>query len=79
MAHWNRTGETISLTHYSCPYLYIGQRHPEVCAIDETVIRHVLEADVEKTTCVLQGGDHCAFLITPPKTGTVLAESITVD
>jgi DeoR family suf operon transcriptional repressor len=63
LAHWNRTGETISLTEYSCPYLRIGQRHPEVCAIDQTVIRQVLNANVEKTTCVLDGGDRCVFVI----------------
>ena len=66
MARWNRTGETISLTEYSCPYLQIGQRHPEVCAIDQTVIRQLLNATVEKTTCILNGGDNCVFVITPP-------------
>jgi DeoR family suf operon transcriptional repressor len=63
LAHWNRTGETISLTEYSCPYLRIGQRHPEVCAIDQTVIQQVLNANVEKTTCVLDGADRCVFVI----------------
>jgi predicted ArsR family transcriptional regulator len=71
MARWNRTGETISLTEYSCPYLAIGQRHPEVCALDQTVIRHVLNASVEKTTCVLEGGDHCVFVITPRPAATI--------
>ena len=71
MAHWNRTGETISLTEYNCPYLHIGQRHPEVCAIDETVIRQVINANVVKTTCVLNGGDHCVFVITPHQPGTI--------
>ena len=65
LAQWNRTGETISLTEYSCPYLRIGQRHPEVCAIDQTVIQHVLNANVEKTTCVLDGADRCVFVISP--------------
>jgi predicted ArsR family transcriptional regulator len=65
MARWNRTGETIALTEYTCPYLVIGQRHPEVCAIDRTVIQQVLQANVEKTTCVLEGGDRCVFLIRP--------------
>ncbi len=72
LAHWNRTGETISLTEYNCPYLNIGQRHPEVCAIDQTVIRKMLNASVEKTTCVLNGAEACVFVITPP------AASITV-
>ena len=65
LAKWNRTGETISLTEYSCPYLGIGQRHPEVCSIDQTVIQQLLNASVEKTTCVLDGADRCVFVISP--------------
>jgi predicted ArsR family transcriptional regulator len=73
MAQWNRTGETISLTEYNCPYIHIGQRHPEVCAIDQAVIQHVLSAEVERTTCVLNGADHCVFVITPGKSAPVAA------
>jgi predicted ArsR family transcriptional regulator len=79
MAHWNHTGETISLTEYHCPYLHIGQRHPEVCAIDESVIRQVLNADVKKTNCVLNGADHCVFVITPDRSRTVPVESLLSD
>jgi predicted ArsR family transcriptional regulator len=75
MAQWITTGETISLTEYNCPYLRIGQRHPEVCAIDRTIISQVLSAAVEKTACVLNGGEHCAFVITPNKAATVAVES----
>ncbi len=62
---WNQTGESIALSEYNCPYVRIGQRHPEVCQLDEAIIRHVLAVDVEKTHCVLQGGGHCEFLIRP--------------
>jgi hypothetical protein len=31
----------------------------------------VLNASVEKTTCVLEGGDHCVFVITPRPSATV--------
>lgn len=79
LAHWNRTGETISLTEYHCPYLHIGQRHPEVCAIDQTVIRQVLNANVEKTTCVLNGDNHCVFVITPDPSGAIPVESLLSD
>ena len=68
LAEWNRSGETISLTEYNCPYIRIGQRHPEICAIDETMIRQVLDAVVEKTTCVLNGAERCVFVITPNQT-----------
>jgi DeoR family suf operon transcriptional repressor len=73
---WNKTGETISLTEYSCPYLAIGQRHPEVCAIDQTVIEQVLKASVEKTTCVLDGADRCVFVITPRPSATISVDSL---
>jgi predicted ArsR family transcriptional regulator len=65
MARWNSTGELISLIEYNCPYVHIGQRHPEVCQIDEAIIRRVLDADIQKTTCVLTGGEHCEFVVRP--------------
>jgi predicted ArsR family transcriptional regulator len=65
MAKWNRAGETIQLTEYNCPYVRIGQRHPEICTIDQAVIRQVLDADVEKTNCVLNGAERCVFVIRP--------------
>jgi predicted ArsR family transcriptional regulator len=74
MANWNRTGETISLTEYHCPYIRIGQRHPEVCAIDEALIRQMLAAEVEKTNCVLNGAEHCVFVITPNKLAPVATD-----
>jgi predicted ArsR family transcriptional regulator len=76
MARWNKTGETISLTEDSCPYLAIGHRHPEVCAIDQTVIEQVLDASVEKTTCVLNGADRCVFVITPGRRATISVDSL---
>jgi DeoR family transcriptional regulator, suf operon transcriptional repressor len=76
MARWNKTGETISLTEYSCPYLAIGHRHPEVCAIDQAVIEQVLNASVEKTTCVLNGADRCVFVITPGPKATISVDSL---
>ncbi len=65
MAEWNRTGEQLHLTEYNCPYLRIGQRHPEVCTIDSTVISQVLDASVEKINCILDGAERCVFAITP--------------
>ncbi len=67
LAKWKRSGETVWLTEYNCPYLHVGQRHPEVCAIDQAMISRALGADVEKTTCVLNGAENCEFVITPAK------------
>lgn len=65
MAQWERTGDTIRLTEYNCPYYFVGQRHPEVCTIDETIIRIALDADVEKSSCLLYGDHACTFEVAP--------------
>ncbi len=65
MAAWNVVGERLELTEYHCPYLRIGQRHPEVCRIDHTLISQVLELPVERNACLLDGDDHCTFTIVP--------------
>lgn len=61
MAQWEREGDTIRLTEYHCPYYFVGQRHPEVCAIDETIIRIALDTDVMKSACLLHGDNVCTF------------------
>lgn len=76
MAQWNRVGETILLTEHNCPYVQIGQRHPEVCAIDQTLIGSLLNAEVQKTNCVLNGAERCTFIITPLKNTLISADSL---
>ncbi|MER3514873.1 MAG: hypothetical protein C4310_11235, partial [Chloroflexota bacterium] len=48
---------------YNCPYFLIGQRHPEVCRFDQSLISTVLDAPVEKDTCLLNGDSCCTFTI----------------
>jgi predicted ArsR family transcriptional regulator len=67
MAAWNKVGDAYHLTEYNCPYFAIGQRHPEVCTIDQTLISRVLDTTVEKTTCLLNGDQRCVFVIHPDK------------
>ena len=65
MARWNVVGEKYQLTEYNCPYFRVGQKHPEVCRIDETLISQLLAVPVEKGSCLLNGDEHCTFTITP--------------
>jgi predicted ArsR family transcriptional regulator len=63
MAAVQRTDNETVLTELNCPYIIIGQRHPEVCRIDHTIIRSVLGRDVEQTSCVLHGDRSCTFSV----------------
>lgn len=47
----------------NCPYIYVGQRHPEVCRIDHTIIQSVLGQEVQRTSCVLHGDKSCVFTV----------------
>ena len=65
---WDREGDTYHIHEISCPYIHIGQTHPEICALDQTIISKVLVVPVEKIKCVLKDGEHCTYTVnTPPK------------
>jgi predicted ArsR family transcriptional regulator len=66
MAEIKRIDGNIVLTETNCPYIYVGQRHPEVCHIDQSLIKQVMGADVEQTSCVLKGDAACVFCVKEP-------------
>lgn len=63
MAAVQRVDNQTMLTELNCPYMYVGQRHPEVCRIDHTLIQSVLGVDVEQKSCVLNGDRSCTFSV----------------
>ena len=65
LAQWEQFEGEYTLKEYSCPYYYVGQRHPEVCRLDLQMISNVLRAQVERKTCVIDGADFCTYHITP--------------
>ena len=60
---WERSNGKIQIHEITCPYLQVGQSHPEVCAVDQTIISTVLNIPAEKITCVLSGDAHCTYVI----------------
>ena len=40
------------------------QRHPDICQIDEELIRVALKAQVAKEACLLTGDPACKFVLT---------------
>lgn len=66
MAQVQRIDGAIVLTELNCPYVYVGQRHPEVCRIDRALMKNVLGTEVEQTSCVLNGDTRCTFSVKEP-------------
>ncbi len=47
----------------NCPYYHIGQNHPEVCAVDQTLISLILNVPAQKIKCILNGDTHCTYVV----------------
>lgn len=61
---WERFGDEYRIRETNCPYLQVGQKHPEVCVMDQTLISTVLSIPAEKVRCVLNGDTHCTYVVT---------------
>lgn len=71
---WERKGSQYHIREISCPYLHVGQNHPEVCRVDQTLISKVLEVPAEKIKCVLDGDAHCTYVVPDRVTDLVPSE-----
>jgi len=60
---WEQQGDNFLIHEITCPYFHIGQSHPEVCTVDQTLISTVLAIPAEKIQCVLNGDSHCTYII----------------
>jgi DeoR family transcriptional regulator, suf operon transcriptional repressor len=60
---WERQGSDYLIHEVSCPYFHVGQSHPEVCTVDQTLISEVLSIPALKINCLLSGDTHCTYVI----------------
>ncbi len=63
---WEKTVDEYHIHEISCPYLHVGQNHPEVCKMDQTFIASILSIPVEQINCQLLGNDHCTYVVKQP-------------
>ena len=62
--NWERQGDQYLIREVNCPYFHIGQSHPEVCAVDQTLISTALAIPAEKVKCILNGDTMCTYVVT---------------
>jgi DeoR family suf operon transcriptional repressor len=70
---WERKENQYLIREINCPYLHVGQNHPEVCRIDETLISTMLNLPTEKVKCVLDGDNNCTYVV-PHETKIIHSE-----
>ena len=60
---WEKVDNQYFIREINCPYLRVGQNHPEICVIDQTLISTVLGLPTEKVKCILDGDKHCTYVV----------------
>jgi predicted ArsR family transcriptional regulator len=65
---WEKINDQYRIHEITCPYLQIGQSHPEVCTVDQTLISKMLAVPAEKVQCILDGNAHCTYVVQPAAT-----------
>ena len=60
---WEKAGDAYQIHEITCPYLQIGQSHPEVCTVDQALISKMLAVPAEKVQCILSGDARCTYLV----------------
>lgn len=63
VVEWEKQGSDYLIHEITCPYLQVGQMHPEICTVDQTLISKMLAVPANKVQCVLSGAAHCTYLI----------------
>ena len=63
IVEWEKVGEDYHIREITCPYLQVGQEHPQVCLVDQTLISMVLSIPAQKISCVLTGDNHCTYVV----------------
>ncbi len=60
---WEKTSDAYHIHELNCPYYHIGQNHPEVCAVDQTLISKMLSVSATKIQCLLNGDNYCTYVV----------------
>ncbi len=63
VVEWEKKNDEYHIHEITCPYLQVGQNHPEICAVDETLISRMLSVPALKTQCILSGASHCTYVV----------------
>lgn len=59
----SRQGDEFLIKESNCPYYHVGQTHPEICSVDQTLISTILDVPAQKVQCMLHGDAHCTYVI----------------
>lgn len=65
MVQWEQDKNTGNyfIKEFNCPIAQVAREFTQACNCELSLFRRVLKANVEQTSCMAKGGDHCVFCI----------------
>jgi DeoR family suf operon transcriptional repressor len=63
VVEWEKQGSQYLIHEITCPYLQVGQTHPEICNVDQTLISTMLALPANKVQCILTGASQCTYVV----------------
>jgi len=64
-------GQGFVLHESTCPFYAVVQDRPEICDMEQRMMSRVLNADVQLSTCLLEGHHGCQFKVVPRERANV--------
>jgi len=58
----------VTLTSHNCPLRSVAERFPEACRVEQQYLAEVLDAEVERTSRIVEGCNSCSYTITLRRT-----------
>jgi len=62
-ARWELRDGHYELYACNCPYTGVADDHPELCAMDQTMIQRLVPGAIRLASRVLDGSSHCTYII----------------
>ncbi len=64
-ARWEEREGCYEIYTCNCPYAGVSDEHPELCAMDQAMMSHLLPETVRLQTRVVNGAARCVYVIAP--------------
>lgn len=61
LVEWEKEGDRVMIYEYDCRFQRVAQAHPEICALESTMLTQVLGTTVEPLECLMGGHGRCAY------------------
>ena len=68
IAEWSRVGPAVVIRDFNCPYGAVVKEHPEVCQVQHSFLRRLLDPATIQAACAYQEA-RCEFRISLPPEG----------